>query len=94
MKKSNVKYEAKLLQYQAGGLRKTPDEGKDCDAGDLFRISSIQLLLCHRPGDRVLSNFNHVVKWEDHFNHVKLEDHTRCRHEALPKSGEAVAYIQ
>ena len=49
---------------------KTPDEGKDRDAGDLFRISSIQLLLCHRPGDRVLSNFNHVVKLEDHFNHV------------------------
>ena len=31
---------------------KTPDEGKDRDAGDLFRISSIQLFLCDRPGDR------------------------------------------
>ena len=27
-----------------------PDEGEDCNASDLFCISSIQLLLCNSPG--------------------------------------------
>ena len=34
-----------------------PNEGENCDARDLFRVSSIQLLLCHSPGQRLFCIF-------------------------------------